>query len=160
MRLHDPLWSASLPQIHRISPGGWSNLSPVGAIFVPFPLKTGTNMLHSLSPQSLNLQYIPSMRAAAQKETPREPSRKYSHNCGVAEDRISTSRFSIPPWRDVITAKLPSILAAWPRDDINLSKTKHFLSTKFFPHKERYEIFDGENLAVEDFVTLLMRKKS
>ena len=28
---------------------------PVGAIFVPFPPKTGTNMLHSLPPQSLNL---------------------------------------------------------------------------------------------------------
>ena len=50
MRLHDPLCSASLPQIHRISPGGWSNLSPVGDIFVPFPLKTGANMLHPLPP--------------------------------------------------------------------------------------------------------------
>ncbi|CAN0478298.1 unnamed protein product [Ascophyllum nodosum] len=31
-------------------------MSPVGAIFVPFPPpKTGTNMLHPLPPQSLNL---------------------------------------------------------------------------------------------------------
>ena len=30
---------------------------PVGAIFVPFPLKTGTNMLHPLPPQSLNLSF-------------------------------------------------------------------------------------------------------
>ena len=30
-------------------------MSPVGAIFVPFPPKTGTNMLHYLPPQSLNL---------------------------------------------------------------------------------------------------------
>ena len=30
-------------------------MSPVGAIFVPFPPKTGTNVLHPLSPQSLNL---------------------------------------------------------------------------------------------------------
>ena len=52
------------------------------------------------------------MRVAAQKETPREASRKYSHNSGVAEDRLSTSRISIPPWRDIITANLPSILAA------------------------------------------------
>ena len=98
-------------------------MSPEGAIFVPFPHKTGTNMLHPLPPQSLNMRYIPSMRVAAQKETPRESSRKYSHKCGVAEDRLSTSRFSIAPWRDVIIANLPSILAAWPRDDANLSKT-------------------------------------
>ena len=32
------------------SPGGWSNMSPVGAIFVPFPLKTGTKLLHPLPP--------------------------------------------------------------------------------------------------------------
>ena len=50
-----PTWSASLPQVHRIWPGGWSNMSPVGAIFVPFPPKTGANMLHPLPPQSLNL---------------------------------------------------------------------------------------------------------
>ena len=30
-------------------------MSPVGAIFVPFPPKTGTNMLHPLPPKSLNL---------------------------------------------------------------------------------------------------------
>ena len=29
-------------------------MSPVGAIFVPSPLKTGTNLLHPLPPQSLN----------------------------------------------------------------------------------------------------------
>ena len=34
---------------------GWSNLSPVGAVFVPFPLKTGTNMVNPFPPQSLNL---------------------------------------------------------------------------------------------------------
>ena len=50
-----PTWSARLPQVHRIWPGGWSNMSPVGAIFVPFPPKTGTNMLHPLPPKSLNL---------------------------------------------------------------------------------------------------------
>ena len=29
-------------------------MSPVGAIFVPFPLKTGTNLLHPRPPQLLN----------------------------------------------------------------------------------------------------------
>ena len=29
-----------------ITPGGWSNISPVGTIFVPSPPKTGTNLLH------------------------------------------------------------------------------------------------------------------
>ena len=29
-------------------------MSPVGAIFVPSPLKTGTNLLHPRSPESLN----------------------------------------------------------------------------------------------------------
>ena len=33
---------------------GWSNMSPVGAIFVPFSAKTGTNTLHPHPPQSLN----------------------------------------------------------------------------------------------------------
>ena len=32
------------------SPGGWSNMSPVGAIFVPFPFKTGKKLLHPLPP--------------------------------------------------------------------------------------------------------------
>ena len=32
-------------------------MSLVGAIFVPFPSKTGTNMLHPLPPQSLNLSF-------------------------------------------------------------------------------------------------------
>ena len=39
-------------------------MSPVGAIFVPFPPKTGTNMLHPLPPQSLNLSGITSILAA------------------------------------------------------------------------------------------------
>ena len=34
---------------------------PVGAIFVPSPLKTGTNLLHPLPPQSLNGADVPSM---------------------------------------------------------------------------------------------------
>ena len=29
-------------------------MSPVGSIFVPFPPKTGTNLLHPRPPQSLN----------------------------------------------------------------------------------------------------------
>ena len=29
---------------------GWSNMSPEGAIFVLFPLKRGTNLLHALPP--------------------------------------------------------------------------------------------------------------
>ena len=29
-------------------------MSPVGATFVPFPTKTGTNLLHPLPPQLLN----------------------------------------------------------------------------------------------------------
>ena len=39
-----PTWSASLPRIQPMSPGGLSNKSPVGAIFVPSPPKTGTNL--------------------------------------------------------------------------------------------------------------------
>ena len=35
--------SASLP-LELISPGGWQNNSPGGAVFVPSPLKTGTNL--------------------------------------------------------------------------------------------------------------------
>ena len=34
-------------------------MSPVGAIFVPFPPETGTNMLNPLPPQSLNLSVYP-----------------------------------------------------------------------------------------------------
>ena len=49
-----PYMVGKLPRIQLIPPGGWSNMSPVGAIFVPFSLKTGTNLLHPLSPQSLN----------------------------------------------------------------------------------------------------------
>ena len=50
-----PTWSASLRQIHRIWPGGWSIMSPVGAVFVPFPPKTGIKLLHPPPPpQSLN----------------------------------------------------------------------------------------------------------
>ena len=53
--LHDPLHGRqACPQIILISPGGWSNKSPVGAIFVPFPPKTGTNLGHPRPPQSLN----------------------------------------------------------------------------------------------------------
>ena len=43
-------WSASLPQMQLIPPGGWSNMSPVGAIFVPSPPKTGTDLLHPRHP--------------------------------------------------------------------------------------------------------------
>ena len=39
-----PTWSASLPRIQLVSPGGWSNKSPGGVIFVPPPPKTGTNL--------------------------------------------------------------------------------------------------------------------
>ena len=49
-----PTWSASLPRIHRIWLGGRSNTSPVGAIFVPSPPKTGKKLLHPRPPQSLN----------------------------------------------------------------------------------------------------------
>ena len=54
--ISSPGRSPSLPRIHRIGPGGWSDMSPVvGAIFVPFPLKTGTILLHPRPPpQSLN----------------------------------------------------------------------------------------------------------
>ena len=45
-----PTRSASLPRIHRIGLEGLSNLSPVGAGFVPFPPKTGTNLLHLRPP--------------------------------------------------------------------------------------------------------------
>ena len=31
-------------------PEGWSNMSPLGAIFVPFSFKTGTKLLHPLPP--------------------------------------------------------------------------------------------------------------
>ena len=57
--LHDPLHGRqACPKIQLIPPGGWSNMSPVGAIFVPFPLKTGTKLLHPLPPpQSLNRSY-------------------------------------------------------------------------------------------------------
>ena len=37
--------------------GGWSNMSPGGAIFGPSPFKTGTNLRHPLPPQSLNDSY-------------------------------------------------------------------------------------------------------
>ena len=39
-----PTWSASLPRVQLISPPGWSNTSPSGAMFVPSPPKTGTNL--------------------------------------------------------------------------------------------------------------------
>ena len=47
-------WSTRLPRIQLISPRGWSNMSPGGAILMPPPLKTGTNLRHSRPPQSLN----------------------------------------------------------------------------------------------------------
>ena len=37
-------WSASLPRVQFISPEGWSRKSPGGAISVPSPPKTGTNL--------------------------------------------------------------------------------------------------------------------
>ena len=45
-----PTWSASLPRNQLIPPGGCSSISPVGAIFVPSPSKTGTNLLHPPPP--------------------------------------------------------------------------------------------------------------
>ena len=42
-------------------------MSPEGAIFVPFPPKPGTNMLHPLPPpQSLNLSIVVKLAPAAQ----------------------------------------------------------------------------------------------
>ena len=49
-----PTWSASLPRVQLISPPGWSNTSPSGAMFVPSPPKTGTNLWHPRPPQLLN----------------------------------------------------------------------------------------------------------
>ena len=37
---------------------GLVNMSPIEAIFVPFPPTTGKNMLHPLPPQSLNLSTV------------------------------------------------------------------------------------------------------
>ena len=55
-----PTWSASLPKIQLISRDGWSNKSPGGAVLVPFPPKTGTNLLHPHPLQSLNDLCAPS----------------------------------------------------------------------------------------------------
>ena len=44
--IRSPAWSGSLPLIRFVSPGGWSNKSPGGTIFVPFPSKMGINLLH------------------------------------------------------------------------------------------------------------------
>ena len=55
-------WSASLPRVYLISPGGWSNMSPGRANFVPSPPKTGTNLRHPRPPQSLNDSVGESMR--------------------------------------------------------------------------------------------------
>ena len=56
--LHDlPYGRQVCPEFNLVqlsSPGGWSNLSPGGAIFVPSPFRTGTNLLHPRPPQSLN----------------------------------------------------------------------------------------------------------
>ena len=35
-------------------------MSPVGVIFVPFPPRTGTNVLHPLSPPIIELVFYPS----------------------------------------------------------------------------------------------------
>ena len=35
-------------------------MSPVGAVFVPFPPKPGTNMLHTLPPPIVELVYVSS----------------------------------------------------------------------------------------------------
>ena len=51
-------WLASLPRTELISPGGWPNISMVGAIFVPSPPKTGTKLLLPAPPQSLNGSYV------------------------------------------------------------------------------------------------------
>ena len=53
--LHDPLhdWQ-DCPEFIVFDIGGWSNMSPVGTIFVPFPPKTGNNLLHPRPCQSLN----------------------------------------------------------------------------------------------------------
>ena len=45
-----PTWLASLPRVHCIWPEGWSNMSPVGAVFESFPPKTGTNLLRPRRP--------------------------------------------------------------------------------------------------------------
>ena len=45
-----PTWSASMPRIQLIQSEGWSNMSPVGAILVPSPPKTGANLLHPRPP--------------------------------------------------------------------------------------------------------------
>ena len=50
IELRPPTWSASLLRIQLISPGSWSNISPVGDLFVPSPPKTGTKLLHPLPP--------------------------------------------------------------------------------------------------------------
>ena len=51
-----PTWSTSLPRIQLISPGSLSNMSPIGAIFVPSLPKTGTGLLYPRPPppRSLN----------------------------------------------------------------------------------------------------------
>ena len=36
-----PTWSANLPRIQLIPPGGWLDLSPVGDVFVPSPPQNG-----------------------------------------------------------------------------------------------------------------------
>ena len=45
-----PTWSASLPRIQLISPGGWSNKSLGGPIFGLSPPKTGKNLRHPRPP--------------------------------------------------------------------------------------------------------------
>ena len=54
--LHDLLYDGrqACPEFNLFHQRGWSNMSPGGAIFVPFPFKTGTNSRHPRPPQSLN----------------------------------------------------------------------------------------------------------
>ena len=50
-----PYMVGKLAPISSHLTGGWSNMFPLGVIFVPFPPKTGTNVLHPRPPpESLN----------------------------------------------------------------------------------------------------------
>ena len=52
--LHDLLYGRqACPEFNSFHQG-WSNISRGGAIFVPSPFKTGTNLRHPRPPQSLN----------------------------------------------------------------------------------------------------------
>ena len=45
-----PTWSASLPRLQLIAPGGWSNKSPGGALFRAVPSQNGEIFVHLLPP--------------------------------------------------------------------------------------------------------------